>query len=130
MISSRAVEYGLLVISYCAKHKDEKAKAEAIAKEYGMNSHLYLFKVMLCPVRANVLKSERGPHGGYSLARPLNKINMLEVVEAIDGPMQSRLNLTENAPKEKFCIKAEKVHEKAIAEARKVLKNTKLSDLI
>ena len=48
----------------------------------------------------------------------------------IDGPIKNRLHLTQHAPKEKFCIKAEKVHEKAIAEARKVLKNTKMSDLI
>ncbi|MHC4844258.1 MAG: RrF2 family transcriptional regulator [Planctomycetota bacterium] len=131
MNTSRAVGYGLLVINYFAKHKDQKvATAEIIAKEYSMDSHLYLFKIMKDLVKANILRSARGPHGGYSLAKPLNKINMLEIIEVIEGPMQSRLSMTEFAPKEKFCIKIDKAYEKAITEVRKVLKNTKLSDLV
>jgi Rrf2 family protein len=130
MIASRTVEYGLLALSYFAKHKDKKiVPSYTITKEYGITSEEYFLKVMNDLVKANILKSLRGTNGGYSLARPLNKINMLEVIEAIDGPFESRLNVS-GYSKDKFCVKADKAHQKAIAEARKVLKNTTLSNLI
>jgi len=130
MRSSRSSAYGLLATGYIAQHTDQKnISSETISKEYNIPLE-YLLKILQQLVRADVLRGKRGPHGGYSLTRPLNKINLLEIIEAIDGPIQSCLYLTEFAPKEKFCIKAGKAHEKAIADARKVLKNKKLSDLI
>jgi Rrf2 family protein len=39
-------------------------------------------------VRAGVLRSERGPIGGYWLARPAGAITLLEIVEAVDGPVR------------------------------------------
>ena len=131
MIASRTVEYAFLAIGYYAKHKDKKAvKSKDIAKVYGLKTHLYFFKVMQYLVKADILRSQRGPTGGYTLTKSLDKISMLEVIEAVEGPLENRLSLTEHAPKDKFCKKADQVYEKAIGEARKVFKNTKLSDLL
>jgi hypothetical protein len=44
--------------------------------------------------------------------------------------MAGRLDLKEMAPKEKFSNKAEKVYEKALAQARQVFDKAKLSELI
>jgi Rrf2 family protein len=131
MNTSNSIGYGLLAVCYIANHKDEKiVTSYTIAEEYGISSLEYLLKIMQALVKANIFRSKRGPRGGFSMARPLNKINMLEIIEGVDGPMTGQLYLREHAPKEKFSIKAEKVYEKALDEARKVLKNTKLSDLI
>ena len=35
--------------------------------------------------RAGILVSHRGAKGGYTLARPASEINVLEVVQALDG---------------------------------------------
>jgi Rrf2 family transcriptional regulator, cysteine metabolism repressor len=35
--------------------------------------------------RAGILTSHRGAKGGYTLARPATEINVLEVVQALDG---------------------------------------------
>jgi DNA-binding IscR family transcriptional regulator len=64
------------------------------------------------------------------MARPTKRISMLEIIEAVDGPMACQLDLKEMAPKEKFSTKAEKVYEKALAQARSVFDKAKLSDLI
>jgi Rrf2 family protein len=47
----------------------------------------YLFKALKRLVSAGVLLSRKGPHGGYRLARPAAKVTLLEVVEAVDGPV-------------------------------------------
>jgi Rrf2 family transcriptional regulator, iron-sulfur cluster assembly transcription factor len=44
-------------------------------------------KILRSLVRAGLLRSSRGVHGGFTLARPAAEINMLEVVEAIEGPL-------------------------------------------
>lgn len=36
---------------------------------------------------AGLVTSQRGAHGGYRLARPATEIRMLEVVEALEGPI-------------------------------------------
>jgi DNA-binding IscR family transcriptional regulator len=39
-------------------------------------------------VRAGILASVFGHDGGYRLAKPLRKISVLEVLEAVDGPLR------------------------------------------
>lgn len=45
----------------------------------------YLTKQLQALVAAGLLRSTRGPNGGFALARPLERITMLDVVEAIEG---------------------------------------------
>jgi hypothetical protein len=55
---------------------------------------------------------------------------MLQIVEAVDGPMVSQLNLKEQAPREKFSARSEKAYEKAISQAKAVFAKAKLADLL
>lgn len=127
---SRSTGYALLAIGYIAKNQDQKIiLSQSISKEYNIPLE-YLLKILQQLVRATVLRSKRGPHGGFSLAKPIKKITMLNVVEAVDGPMVSQLNLIEQAPKEKFCARAEHIYEKAIAQARAVFEKTTIADLL
>jgi Rrf2 family protein len=48
-----------------------------------------LRKAMLALVRVGVADSERGRRGGYALTRPPGEITLLELVEAVDGPVRS-----------------------------------------
>ena len=122
--------YALLAVGYIAQHKGEGLiLSQSIAKEYDMPLE-YLLKILQELVKANILRSKRGPRGGFKLARPTGKITMLQVIEAVDGPMVSQLDLAEQAHKEKFSVRVEKVYEKAIAQARSVFQKAKLSDLI
>ncbi|MHC4293087.1 MAG: RrF2 family transcriptional regulator [Planctomycetota bacterium] len=127
---SRSTGYALLAAAYIAKHKNEGIiLSQTISKEYNIPLE-YLLKLLQQLVRANILRSKRGPRGGFSMARPTRRITMLEIIEAVDGPMTGQLDLKEMAPKEKFSTKAEKVYERALAQARGVFDKAKLSDLI
>ena len=48
----------------------------------------FLLKVLKPLVNARILMSLKGPHGGYRLARPASKVTLLEVIEAVDGPLR------------------------------------------
>ena len=47
----------------------------------------FLAKIVPALTRAGLLRSQRGAGGGITLARPADQITLLEVVEAIDGPL-------------------------------------------
>lgn len=127
---SRSTGYALLAVGFIAKSQDKKIiLSQTISKEYDIPLE-YLLKILQQLVRANVLRSKRGPRGGFSLSKPAEKTTMLEIIEAVEGPMEGHLDLVEQAPKEKFSIKAEQVYAKAIAQAKVVYENTKLSDMI
>jgi len=122
--------YGLLAVGYIARNQDKGLiVSQTIAKQYNISLE-FLLKIMQQLVTANVLRSKRGPRGGFSLARSPNKITMLEVLEAVEGPLTSDLLLSEHAPREKFASKAEKTSQKAFTQARNALKAVKFSDLI
>ncbi len=127
---SRSTGYGLLAAGYLVQNQEKGiVLSQDIAKEYGIPLE-YLLKILQQLVRANILRSKRGPRGGFSLARSPKKINMLQIIEAVEGPMINQLELIEQAPKEKFSAKAEQVYEKALAQAKLIFERAKLSDLI
>ncbi len=129
---SRSTGYAVLAVCYIAKNQGSSSGvvlSQSVSKEYDIPLE-YLLKILQQLVRANVLRSKRGPRGGFSLAKPTNKITMLEIIEAVDGPMSGELNLVEQAKGEKFSAKADTVYEKAIASARNVFNKAKLSALI
>ena len=127
---SRSTGYALLAGGYIAKNQGKSVVlSQAISNQYDIPLE-YLLKILQQLVRANVLRSKRGPRGGFSLARPAKKISMLEIIEAVDGPLAGQLNLAEHAGSLKFGHKAEQVYAKAIAQARSVFERAKLSTLI
>jgi len=122
--------YGLLAAGYVAQHKDEgTVLSQAVAKQYKIPVE-YLLKIMNQLAKANILRSKRGPRGGFSLARSLNKITLLDVIEAVEGPMNVSLGLTEYARRDKFATKATQAYDKVTAQARAAFKKIKLSDLV
>ncbi|MHC4456355.1 MAG: RrF2 family transcriptional regulator [Planctomycetota bacterium] len=127
---SRSTGYGLLAVGYIAMHPEKDViLSQTISKEYNIPLE-YLLKILQQLVRANVLRSKRGPRGGFSLARAAKKITMLQIIEAVDGPMISTLDLVEQTKREKYSVRAEKVYEKALATARGIFDKTKLTDLL
>ena len=127
---SRSTGYALLAVGYIAKNQgDSVVLSEAIAKQYNIPLE-YLLKILQQLVRANVLRSKRGPHGGFWLAKPATKITMLEIIEAVAGPLTSELNLTKQARNNKYGAEIQQTYNKAISRARNVLLKTKLSNLL
>ena len=127
---SRSAGYALLTVGYIAKNQGKGlVRSEDISKQYDIPLE-YLLKILQHLVRAAVLRSKRGPQGGFWLARPTNKITMLEIVEAVDGPLTGELNLVKQAGRDKYGTKVQQTYDKAISGVRRVLQQTKLSNLL
>ena len=127
---SRSTGYAILAVGYIAQNQKQGIiLSQSVSKKYNIPLE-YLLKILQQLVRANVLRSKRGPRGGFNLAQPAKKITMLQIIEAVEGPMISQLNLKEQARGEKFAARAEKNYEKAIAQAKSVFEKAKLTDLL
>jgi Rrf2 family protein len=45
----------------------------------------FLYRVLRRLVASGVLRGASGPGGGYSLARPARRINLLDIIQAVEG---------------------------------------------
>jgi Rrf2 family protein len=84
---TRQADYAVRAIMYLAKlGPEEKAATSQIAEEQEIPLS-FLAKIIAQLSVAGLLQTMRGARGGVTLARPAENINLLEVVEAIDGPI-------------------------------------------
>ena len=59
-------------------------------------SKQYLTKIFASLARANLVVPIRGKHGGFTLARDPSQITLLEVIEAVEGPIV--MNFCQHVP--------------------------------
>lgn len=83
---SKKADYGLIALKHLAQHSGESVSAREIAEEYRIPAQL-LAKVLQKLVRNGLLISQQGTRGGYGLARDPSKISIVDVIEALDGPI-------------------------------------------
>lgn len=84
---SKKADYALLAMRHLAAHTDRgAASAREIAETYDIPAEL-LAKVLQKLVRAGVLASHQGIHGGYGMARPAEAVSVADVIQAVDGPV-------------------------------------------
>ena len=80
--------YGLRFMIALARHLGAEAFTLGALSRLLVISEKYLWQVARLLTSAELIRAERGAHGGYRLARPPEAINLLEIVEALEGPCQ------------------------------------------
>jgi Rrf2 family protein len=89
-----ASSYALHAVVYLARDRsDAPVASDRIADALGIPDR-FLLKVLKPLVDGNVLKSIKGPKGGYQLARPSAEVSVLEIVEQVDGAIDGKLPKT------------------------------------
>ncbi len=83
---SRSCHYGLQASLYIAHETADGGKVDlvTIATAQDIPRH-FLSKILQTLVKQKLLKSTKGPNGGFELARAPEDIYLYEIVEAIDG---------------------------------------------
>jgi Rrf2 family protein len=82
---TKKADYGLIALKHLAE-AGHSSSAKEIAERYSIPLPL-LSKVLQKLAKDGFLKAVYGTNGGYGLAREAHRINALEVIRAIDGPI-------------------------------------------
>ena len=87
MLFSTKAEYGVRLLIELGRRGDDGPVALASVAEADNLPLSYLEHLVAKLRAAGLVTSTRGAHGGYRLARPASEITMLEVVQALEGPV-------------------------------------------
>ena len=92
MILSKSFGYALRGVLYVAKMQKEcrKVQIDEIAHKLSVPKH-FLGKIMQQIVKAGLLRSTKGPYGGFSLAEETLTTPLIKLVEITDGMDQFRI---------------------------------------
>jgi len=82
---SAKVDYAVRALCSLAA-AESPLTAEALATSQGLPSK-FLESILNDMRRSGLLTSQRGPDGGYRLARPASEITVADVIRPLDGPL-------------------------------------------
>jgi Rrf2 family protein len=85
---TRQADYAVRAILYLTQLGPAQKAATSQIAEMQEIPLSFLAKIVAQLSLAGLLETTRGAHGGVMLARSPEEISLLEVVEAIDGPIQ------------------------------------------
>jgi Rrf2 family protein len=126
---SRASLYALRALVYLARNGARRfAAAHTIAAAEGM-SEPFLLKALRPVVRGGILLALNGPGGGFRLARPAGAISLLDVVEAVDGPVRADVGRVGGAGGARLNDRLETICATATEAVRRRLRAVSLADL-
>ena len=108
---------------------DEPIKGERLSEAQDIPLQ-FLEHILLELKHARIIRTKRGVHGGYWLARPPEEITLADVIRAVEGPLA---NIQDSAPEDtSYPGPAESLREVWIAvraNLRAVLEKVTLADL-
>src|SRR3989441_9802702 len=95
---SRKIDYALRAVIHLANEEDNEracSVAEIAAREK-VPRH-FLEKIIQELIHKGLVRSQRGPHGGYLLARSADRVTFRDVIEAVEGPISLNVCVGEHA---------------------------------
>ncbi len=100
---SEATSIGIHAMVLLAKKPGMSLSTNKIAKVLHI-SEAHLSKILQRLAKSGLIRSSRGPKGGYSLNRDRDNITFLDVFEAISGTLSSNTCLIHNPTCNEKCI--------------------------
>lgn len=126
---SRTVSYAIQATLQLAEGKSTTPVPCSRLAAEGEMPERFLLQILRSLVTHGILRSTRGVEGGYTLDRDPNDISLLEIIEAVDGPLRSSLPSAK-----KLSQKAREALERALSdvaeESRQRLAAIRLGQLI
>ena len=126
---SRITDYGIVLLSHLAADDPDTVHN---ARELAESAHLPLpvvSKILKVLAREGFLESHRGVKGGYSLARPPERVSVVEVIDALEGPIALTECGVGSCEREASCV-VRAPWQRINRVVRKSLADVRLSDLV
>ncbi len=83
---TRLTDYASVVLTVLAARPDAVMSAPELAERAGLEAPT-VAKVLKPLAAAGLVEGFRGANGGYRLTRPAEAISLVEIVEAMEGPL-------------------------------------------
>ncbi len=83
---TKLTDYASVVLSVLAARPDDVLSATGLAEQAGLEVPT-VAKVLKPLAQAGLVEAFRGVNGGYRLARDADAISLIDIVEAIEGPL-------------------------------------------
>lgn len=131
---SKRGEYGLRALHDLAAHHGEGPIPNKVLAERNNIPTKFLERILLMLKRGRIVRSQKGPRGGYYLARAPEEITLAEVVRLLDGPLAPISCVSEIAYEPCGCPDMEtcglrRVMQEVRDTVAKIMENTTLADL-
>jgi Rrf2 family protein len=132
MVRNKAASYALMAMVEIAERKRNESAADLqagdIAARFGLPV-AYTAKVLSQLARSSLLRSDRGPRGGFQLARSPEDISLLEILKAVGAWNNGDFAMASTAP-ERLQRGVGQAVNQAMTQAKSVLERVRLSDLM
>ena len=97
---SKMTDYAVVCLGMLARRPGSSMSATELSKETGLSLYTVQKLLKLLVSKSDFIKANRGALGGYMLNRNSSEISVVEIIEALDGP----ITLTSCVDKsESFC---------------------------
>ncbi len=131
---SKRGEYGLRALQDLTVHYGEGPIPNKTLAERNNIPTRFLERILLMLKRGRIVRSQKGPHGGYYLARAPKEITLAEVVRLLDGPLAPISCVSEIAYEPCGCPNMEtcglrRVMQEVRDTVAKIMEDTTLADL-
>ena len=117
------------IVELAGSSKDAPRKVDDVAKAQGIPVS-FLENILTQLRSSGIVRSQRGPEGGYWLAQPADQLNLANVIRAVEGPL---VGVRGQRPEEiEYVGSAESLQQVWIAlraSLRKVLEHVTVADV-
>lgn len=125
-------EYALLaLIDLARRDSHEPSSAREVAERQGIPLR-FLEQLFAALRRAGIVRAVRGSRGGFALEREASAVHVLEIVEAVEGPLRSTVC---DGGRQVTCARSDAcaagaLWDRASRALREVFEDTTLADLV
>ena len=128
---TRQTDYAILLLTYVAAREPDRVHTSRSLAEWSGLSLPMVSKILKPLSREGIMVSTRGVRGGYTLARPAERITVGEIIRAIEGPIGMTPCITEPGSCDQETICPVKVNWERISLAvRDAVENVLLSEMV
>lgn len=132
---SKRGEYGLRALQDLARHYGEGPVSSGDLAARNNIPQRFLEQILLTLKHGRFVHSQKGPQGGYYLARPPQQINLAEIVRQLDGPLAPVSCVSETAYEACGCPDVEtcglrRVMKQVRDVVAELMESTTLADLV